>query len=35
MNRKDSKSEMKKIEIDERIDQVDQSEKSDDINRKI
>ena len=35
MNRENSKSEMKKIEIDERTDQVDQSEKNDDINRKI
>ena len=35
MNRENSKSEMKRIEIDERIDQIDQSEENDDINRKI
>ena len=35
INRENLKSEMKKIEIDERTDQIDQFEENDDINRKI
>ena len=35
LNRRNSKNKMKKIEIDERVDQFDQFEKNDNVNRKI